>query len=1319
MKHTKLILFSIVFLVLSSIAYSEEGNYSIYGISKNNTASQWVKCTISEEGWKTCTYDIEDFKSVKPNKFRFLNQSYCKNWRFQEARGIQGVSIEYILPNGSIYTSCNTDNLYEVCNIKKEIVGIKMGILAVRIERDPLTKQPTFEHYAKGEIRCTQIKKAPSLTGPPEGPAVVDYNNLDITLTSSSQIPIDKDLVHFIAKSTNPKVKFYFHYANSDHDTVDSDTAASGFDIKACLDDNQNNKCDVDENADLNEANCIAAGIDGQWLNYDANPATFIDNCCGDDPPRPPFKEDNDGISYDEGRLINNDFLCAHFPKTNRYEWLLRNQTAGIYRIPGDIYNISYGKFDVMSDGDNWIACDSKADGTGGRDVFSAGGGVFTGPTASDKEIIAYGSGRPGELSHEYICYTDPDTDIEHFAECAGDSKEYNDNPNTETKYAGQSIETAPTERTRVQWELEAEWAPKHTTPIRRDDWTINLSDYRGDFGGVTGCSIFDGTIVYVEGINKTTKNCAKVDEDEEFVYCECQIEEFTYEQESQTLTRTINLLNIPYQISSTESALPIEKEEFNVNYTIVSDNSALVDFSFSPTESITTKQAEYYIEQKWRWWRGYEEVIHREDLPIYAIPVSETITGKISYFCTNKGKWVTDLDNTDKDTCESFLLEWTGSKCCGDETGDTYNDIWWQDFSNQIGGCFDEKKVFHNHVLKYTNIVEDSNFSDILNKWTRIGDASSDPEFGLVLEYSGDGVSQDITERLMPGEYLLTTAFQAELQDSNVSVSVEVDGQIHTLSVEKKYITPKIEKLIFTVPQGFSNVIVRADSHIDNQLSYVNYITVHQLTTKIMNHNGSFYGCLMQDDEITYYKDNNGNNLISADKNLNICNAVGTHFCSPDGNFQSNTFGGIFIDPRNHSTYLPQDYIDYITETTPEITQGSCCPETMCWNGSICVPTETQAILQNPIEFEDTVYSCMEGNWAKSMNKSTWDKEDYGNCPSDTQCLVDPIGNSANNDLPEEYKGDLAHSTNPQCIESGQYIEDHYCDNGNWSSRTKLLAKYLLTIPDDGLETDYAIYCGDHTSTLNKYDYSSEQGRAIEEYILGEKIPLYLTYFTYICPYLGYDGSTCTNNFCILRYGDQIVAATSLNQPLDVDELSFLEALGKDSDYCDNPTTTEDSDFKNCEEEGIVWYNESLNLIIFSKQEIDLTRKGLFERLLDLFIHPIQSFIALINLESESTVPLAYEAQDYNNFYAAVEAGKTINAIFEKRITPKFLVADYKGFSQDICIAIETYDDSKWPDTDVISCNETEDSTYQVYSKEEISLDLLWKDLTAKLRIT
>ena len=131
----------------------------------------------------------------------------------------------------------------------------------------------------------------------------------------------------------------------------------------------------------------------------------------------------------------------------------------------------------------------------------------------------------------------------------------------------------------------------------------------------------------------------------------------------------------------------------------------------------------------------------------------------------------------------------------------------------------------------------------------------------------------------------------------------------------------------------------------------------------------------------------------------------------------------------------------------------------------------------------------------------------------------------------------------------------------------------------------------------------------------------------------------------------------------------------------------------------------------------INLEDKSFWGHFLDLFIHPIQSFIALINLESESTVPLAYETQDYNNFYASVQGGKTINAILEQKVTPEFLVADYRDFDQDICIAIEAYDDSKFPDIDAISCNETEDNTYQVYSKEYSALTL-WKDLTAKLRI-
>jgi hypothetical protein len=271
------------------------------------------------------------------------------------------------------------------------------------------------------------------------------------------------------------------------------------------------------------------------------------------------------------------------------------------------------------------------------------------------------------------------------------------------------------------------------------------------------------------------------------------------------------------------------------------------------------------------------------------------------------------------------------------------------------------------------------------------------------------------------------------------------------------------------------------------------------------------------------------------------------------------------------------------------------------------------------------------------------------------------------------------------------------------------------------GTHDDYTILCSNYTSTLNRYDYLTAQGKNIETYVKGKFYQMGpLSRYTcsgdssYIMP--------CVNNICILRYQDRyddeekILAAASLNRAVDSQEFSFLEALDKSNTYCDNLIGT-NSEFEKCSNDPSVWYNDRLDLLIFSRQGIDLTPPSFLESFLNLFINPIQSLISVINPEAVNVIPLVYEAQDYNNIYANVYKSKTITAILEPLAENPFVAADYKGFSEDICLAVERYDESKFGGAGIIACNQT-DSTFYVYSQGRAAFSL-WNDLTAQLRIS
>ena len=97
--------------------------------------------------------------------------------------------------------------------------------------------------------------------------------------------------------------------------------------------------------------------------------------------------------------------------------------------------------------------------------------------------------------------------------------------------------------------------------------------------------------------------------------------------------------------------------------------------------------------------------------------------------------------------------------------------------------------------------------------------------------------------------------------------------------------------------------------------------------------------------------------------------------------------------------------------------------------------------------------------------------------CIEDNQCLVDPNGNFEDNNNPE---------LDPQCITDGQYINDNYCENGIWTSRTKYIALQFLDIARGN---DYTIFCDEAQKTLNELKYVIGETELVENLVVNQNI--------------------------------------------------------------------------------------------------------------------------------------------------------------------------------------------------------------------------------------
>lgn len=374
---------------------------------------------------------------------------------------------------------------------------------------------------------------------------------------------------------------------------------------------------------------------------------------------------------------------------------------------------------------------------------------------------------------------------------------------------------------------------------------------------------------------------------------------------------------------------------------------------------------------------------------------------------------------------------------------------------------------------------------------------------------------------------------------------------------------------------------------------------------------------------------------------------------------------------------------------------QYECCPPDSCWDGAACV--ENQADDSSSPVYGN--YRCINGQWGLSEIKYNWDKSLGGFCPSDPQCLVDPRGNSNNNNKPETFLTDP-----PMCINDGQFIGPYYCDDGNWTTRTKLLALQLLDLAKNTYSEDYTLFCDYFEDTLNYYNYPSLSG-PITDYI-GTSC------------YIDKVEIPCVNEFCVLRYGSNVAFGTSLNMPVNDTSKSFLLVFNQDQAHC-NSYLNSNGNFDLCGNN--IWYNHNIQSVIYSRHTLgaiswDAAFLNYIKSPLNFIINFIMSyihgkpddysFIANTNLLDR----LYAVRKGSKSAFVVMEENKYENGVYKDYVGVK-----YDGLGFDVCGLVTTYDETA-------SCFK-QDSTYYIASQRigsEISPVMdAWKDLTAKLRIS
>ncbi len=323
-------------------------------------------------------------------------------------------------------------------------------------------------------------------------------------------------------------------------------------------------------------------------------------------------------------------------------------------------------------------------------------------------------------------------------------------------------------------------------------------------------------------------------------------------------------------------------------------------------------------------------------------------------------------------------------------------------------------------------------------------------------------------------------------------------------------------------------------------------------------------------------------------------------------------------------------------------------------------------------ILFASSAYAAQ---WVGPLTlQHSWDRKESGFCPGPGMCLVtaSPDANEDFNGMPGKYFSD---PPGPKCINHGQYILDYYCEDGKWTTRTKLVGLTLLGLAQSK-SNDYVLFCDDYKNALNQYEYIVGSGADTK---LVEDL-----FKDYRCEQPNSTTrTTCTNHFCILKYRGGTAIGTSLNTEINDEDYSFLFALNHSEDACDNvQASTDIANWQQCTDwtkTGRVYYNPALNsFIYFSTSDSPVITS--YTSAFDSFIKPeftdLNTYVKN-NVEDPDVSALNFsffkDTGLYNRWYYSRQISKYVFGFLEKDQTEfgyDYLGMKYTGydFGTDAC---------------------------------------------------
>ncbi|MDP2750962.1 MAG: hypothetical protein Q8O89_09095 [Nanoarchaeota archaeon] len=497
-------------------------------------------------------------------------------------------------------------------------------------------------------------------------------------------------------------------------------------------------------------------------------------------------------------------------------------------------------------------------------------------------------------------------------------------------------------------------------------------------------------------------------------------------------------------------------------------------------------------------------------------------------------------------------------------------------------------------------------------------------------------------------------------------------------------------------------------------------------------------------------------------------------YYCRPKavgaeaGEWIDNTWHVVGNDPVNSLGFLkPLPTGVTYEQAESSYPSGMCCPKSYCWNGTKCVSGDITQ--ENLFVSNTSIFRCSNvagsGTWLGVSYKYDWDNNVKGICNSNAKCLVPYTPEQMENNPPTE-NSDVnpylyTSSKPPRCIGGNirselNYIADHYCQTGNWTTRTKFVALKLINYTQSKNPESYSLFCGTYDEVLNYLSYSTITN--VYDANLKKNVPITTPLRTYFgtnakSPARVYNGAQisecygedCVNNVCVLKMGDQIVFGASLNQDIEANDqtntiMSVFSNYGKVQKGSCLPFVGSSlfnikaAGYRNCGGSGNLWYDASMRIAIYSGTPILLEAPTFVD-----FVQSPLNFLRLLfqkafegqSSAQQSEVLAAIDnVQNFNKIYYAKSGDKEVRGLIENKFVGNdeyktsyiALSMDFINVAGDLCGVAKNHAEQLYLSSDAFKCSvsqlagqNTTSLSIAVYNTEDMqyNLDSLWKELT------